>query len=99
MDQLSLQTLLDAESAMDHATDHYSDTKQRIARLRCPHSQGTSTDIVWRNRDAKLMVDTVIVRKRKSDGLYEWVAAGYVFPEGRTVRSNYRTEITGLITE
>lgn len=99
MAQLSLQMLLDAEAAMDKATDHYSDTKQRLARARCPHSQGTSTDIVWRNRDAKLLVDTVIVRKRKNDGQYEWVASGYVFPEGRTVRSNYRTEITGLITE
>jgi hypothetical protein len=93
-----LQKTKDAELALIHAQDAYADAKRELALASCPYQVGGTAPVVFRNRDAKILVDIVLARLRK-DGEYEWVVAGYIQYDDAKVRTNYRTEVTGLITE
>lgn len=95
----TLKQVIAAELALDAAEQEYAKQKQLLCAAACPHRRGEEVNIVWRNRNARLIIDVTLVRKRKSDGVYEWVCAGYVHPEGRATRTNYRTEITGDIVD
>lgn len=85
-----------AEVALLHAQDTYADAKKALALAECPYQQGQKVETVFRNRDAWLFVDMVLVRLRK-DGFYEWAAVGYIQFQDSKTRTNYRTELTGII--